>query len=322
MWGCVITVVNARSLTEERIMHDLSLEKTHIALVFNQSPMFGHYTPASKSLQRKRRCVTMLVFLATMLIFSFYDAVRAVRTNRYLLCKPMMRSSRYQTPPPSPSSSAPPSPLEQMAARSTITPGTPRSAEEMSGDMDEMAQELAKAKARINLIDRFMDKYKVLSGKKVRGRLPKNQLACEICTREFPSNNLLQRHHMKVHEGTGSYVCPQCDKSFLGRAALKAHEESIHQDKGLPCLVEGCEGKSFGTKRALKSHEKRFHQGGPELNLKCAHCEKIFKVERDHKAHEDSCRFNPERPEYKCKDCERVFGQKKHLNKHIRDEHM
>ena len=233
------------------------------------------------------------------------------------MCNPMKRSKRYKTPPPSPSLSAPPSPIEahaEMAARRGGQPSTPGTQQEQQGEARSPID-----RAKVNLMERFFAKYRALEGKRVEGRLPRNQLKCNICEREFPTNAQLQRHHMKVHQGGGNWACSECEKVFLSRVSLDAHVASIHQDKGFVCEEEEC-GKRFGTKRALKSHHQRFHVA-TEGPFTCEFCTKEFNMKKDQKAHQDSCRHNPDRLQIKCPDCSRYFSQKKHLNKHLRDEH-
>jgi len=53
-------------------------------------------------------------------------------------------------------------------------------------------------------------------------------LACEFCTKHFPSYSLLQRH-MRKHTGERPYSCDLCGSMFTQSSHLNRHKKNTHQ---------------------------------------------------------------------------------------------
>ena len=82
---------------------------------------------------------------------------------------------------------------------------------------------------------------------------------CELCSKEFPSEQHLQAHTNRVHLKTLKKIkCEQCDHSTTSKQSLKIHVDSVHL--GLrPYKCEVC-GTSFTQPSHLRTHKKMMHK--------------------------------------------------------------
>ena len=82
---------------------------------------------------------------------------------------------------------------------------------------------------------------------------------CEICEKEFSTEQKLKRHFLGVHDqNVKVYSCNICTKSFSKAQTLKQHIHSVHSGhKDYKC--ESC-GKSFAEAKTLKRHVHTLHK--------------------------------------------------------------
>lgn len=80
-----------------------------------------------------------------------------------------------------------------------------------------------------------------------------NSLKCEECCLFFDTNKGYMQHNGKVHDTKYKYSkCPQCDKKFKNKYAVKFHLKQVHErstrDKCPHC------GKDFYNKYLIPQH--------------------------------------------------------------------
>eukprot|EP00111_Clytia_hemisphaerica_P018712 TCONS_00055293-protein len=90
---------------------------------------------------------------------------------------------------------------------------------------------------------------------------------CQVCGRNFSTNDNLKRHKQTVHEGLSKdHLCQVCGQNFSTNANLKRHERTVHEGvRDFMCKV--C-GKEFSNRRGMLNHERVIHRG-----IKAFECE-------------------------------------------------
>ena len=96
---------------------------------------------------------------------------------------------------------------------------------------------------------------------------------CEICDKEFKSNNGLRYHFNSTH------------KTFHLQSQLTAHVKIFHGNK-MKCLKCDSCGKSFSQAQSLKNHINSVHNG--QKDHKCDSCGKEFSQGGHLKRHIDA----------------------------------
>ncbi|XP_063902910.1 zinc finger protein OZF-like [Zophobas morio] len=152
-------------------------------------------------------------------------------------------------------------------------------------------------------------------------------LKCDICSREFKTQNLLKQHktaHQKSNEvdikrtrnKTGitkkrnlPRTCDICNKTFRFHSNLERHK-LIHTGEK-PFLCNVC-GKGFGQMSYLKIHSF-IHTG--EKPYKCQMCDKSFAAPGTLMTH---VRIHTGERPHVCKICGKDFPQSGYLSAHIR----
>ncbi|KAL0962393.1 hypothetical protein UPYG_G00339470 [Umbra pygmaea] len=158
-------------------------------------------------------------------------------------------------------------------------------------------------------------------------------LKCNFCKETFTRGMELKIHYSRVHQFTGPFPCPSCQKTFVSLIELRLHQrneptpyqcsvcqrfftsknyltihERIHTGEK-PFLCSEC-GKVFTSKMQLQSHS-RCHIVG-KLHT-CSTCGKRFKREellKQHMLHHKDARFV-------CPDCGKKFFQLTWLRRHM-----
>lgn len=238
-------------------------------------------------------------------------SVRESRTNRYIGACNLMKSNTWKPDEEK---------EEEDPTSGRDTPTTPllKAAESRIEVLEKENKEL---KVKAKLLDQISTKLQASQGKVPSSvsKIPRDEKNCDICDREFQTNALLKRHVQKVHEAAGRYPCTEddCPKTFMSAKDCQAHIRNVHKGQGFQCEVEGCD-VSCSTKRALVKHQKRHKKKPP---VYCSFCKQEFDEKDYLKEHEPSCLQNPNRATFTCHQCEREFHQRKHLNKHLRDDH-
>lgn len=141
---------------------------------------------------------------------------------------------------------------------------------------------------------------------------------CRVCGEDgFESLPKLLVHRRSMHQDVmlplGSkkeklHKCEQCNKSFVGRVALKQH--ALSHTGELPHVCEFC-NKGFTQKRSLLLH-RRTHTG--EKPFECGECGKRFVQSAHLYAHH---RLHTGEKPYSCSECGATFRLKD-----VRDSHQ
>ena len=90
---------------------------------------------------------------------------------------------------------------------------------------------------------------------------------CEICDKEFKSNNSLIYHFNSTHKMMGEHKCNICQNAFNLQSQLTSHVKNSHGNKMRWHNCDLC-GKSFSQSGKLKKHINIVHE--------CDSCEKVF----------------------------------------------
>ncbi|GAB5371315.1 hypothetical protein AAMO2058_001569200 [Amorphochlora amoebiformis] len=92
----------------------------------------------------------------------------------------------------------------------------------------------------------------------IRGRLTEEELKklkCPVCWMDFPRQDVLQDHYVKMHTVPKPYVCGHCDKRFEKKENLEQHVRIHTGERPYKCNV--CD-RSFRQSSNLAQH-KRIH---------------------------------------------------------------
>lgn len=173
---------------------------------------------------------------------------------------------------------------------------------------------------------------------------PKNHL-CDYpgCDKAYSKPSLLEQHK-RTHTGERPFKCTACDKTFLRKSHLQAHEISHQNPDSKPFHCSVC-GKGVNTAQHLKrheiTHEKSFkctHPGCDEAFYKhqtlrhhilsvhekaltCHKCDKSFT--RPYRLAQHNLKYHSETPTYHCdsKGCFKNFKTWSALQLHVKNDH-
>ena len=155
---------------------------------------------------------------------------------------------------------------------------------------------------------------------------------CSRCGKNFVTSNCLLLH-LNVH-GEKKFACRTCDKAFIRKAHLEAHER-IHSNIR-PYKCTDC-NKTYRYDGQLRIH-RRYHTG---QRFYCDICQKGFVDKADMKRHrtihsvvkeQNTIRKHPlvhtdptKAKRFKCNTCDKSFLRKgcfnKHMEVHVADHH-
>lgn len=113
--------------------------------------------------------------------------------------------------------------------------------------------------------------------KRLQGHSCGNQdrsCVCDICGREFTTNNNLQVHRV-IHspESRRIFECYMCQKRYFIRKSLSTHILMTHVNEGREFKCDVC-GKEFSWRSRFSRH-KKIHTN--DFPFDCPHCEKKFR---------------------------------------------
>ena len=257
VWSVRVTIVGSRTLHEIRFRHDLDLEFSDIALVFNTSEENGHYSGFRRN---QEVCATRrLTFskkwnkekdAAERLSLFQDDALEVIQKSEVQLS--IVKSSR----------------MKSLESRGEQLAKVEKFLKRKWGDGEEDTEEENVKKRREEIVVREKDIQEVNAGDDT----------CHKCKRKFPRTFLLMCHIDKYHKHVFMYNCKICNKGFMTVRGYEEHEVR-HGEKKFKCSE--C-GEGFGTKGALSQHIRELCS--PEAKDKeynCDHCAAgPFKVKR------------------------------------------
>ncbi len=129
---------------------------------------------------------------------------------------------------------------------------------------------------------------------------------CDVCNTPY----------LKVHKCLkATFSCTQCDRSFNKEMSLREHVQGVHMGHR-PVQCDKCE-KSFVTKRQLKAHDMYTHQ-----KQQCKFCKNVLSSKWEYKRHLVLI-HNETEGAYMCPHCPKgVFFSETMLRKHTKEKHM
>ena len=125
----------------------------------------------------------------------------------------------------------------------------------------------------------------------------------------------------KVHKKKKQFHCQECDKYFILKGSLTAHNNEVHEKKPFDC--KKCD-RSYTSERALKAHDERVHANSQKCHkcnlsfYECDLCYSEFKTKVELEKHQS--KVDKGRKIYQCSICSACFmskyGLKNHINTH------
>ena len=105
----------------------------------------------------------------------------------------------------------------------------------------------------------------------------KSKASCDLCKKDFPTNQRLLQHNQHVHENKLNFKCNLCNKAYNLKNVLNTHIKRVHDKSTLPKCVQ-CD-KTFSNNSQLKSHIA-YHHNDNLKPFKCELCDKYFPEEK------------------------------------------
>ena len=138
------------------------------------------------------------------------------------------------------------------------------------------------------------------------------QKSCPVCHKKFLLRKNLMTHMKRFHEAEGSksYNCKFCGKSFLYKYEQEAHENTHTGTKNFKC--ETCD-KAYSSKKALYDHKKIVHAEN-KVTHACDICGKVLRDKYKLKYH---MMVHSEKRNFKCGHCGTEFKGGENLRAHV-----
>ena len=214
MWSVRVTIVGSRTLHEIRFRHDLDLEFSDIALVFNTSEGNGHHSGLIR--RNQKVCVTRrLTFskkwdkekdAAERLSLFQYGALEVIQKSEVQLS--IVKVSKMKSLEGK---------GEQLAKIEKIL-------KRKRGEGEEDTEEENVKKRREEIVVREKDMQEVNAGDDT----------CDKCKRKFPRTSLLMCHIDKYHKHVFMYNCKICNKGLMTVRGYEEHKVQ-HGEKKFKC---------------------------------------------------------------------------------------
>lgn len=150
--------------------------------------------------------------------------------------------------------------------------------------------------------------------KKALTSTQKSEKYCQICSRNFSSYEMYQKHQA-IHKGDRLHCCQYCGKKYSYLGSLKLHFRTNHPEhKPYKCVV--C-GKTFSTfhQRFLHMREHKDYRD-PIRPFKCSFCPGRFKHKMSLQRHERLKHFNESLIGFRCEKCNKEFTSGQNLLRH------
>ncbi|VDL99499.1 unnamed protein product [Schistocephalus solidus] len=153
------------------------------------------------------------------------------------------------------------------------------------------------------------------SGDRTKTSSGRRPFKCELCGSAFTQKAALKRHDDVIHQGIANFVCDQCGYRFTSAVKLRLHVDSVHLD--LRKFVCDLCGADFKSKQRLNSHVNAVHEESPALQ--CEICYSILSSKSSLSRHIAS--VHAEQVPAECNICFAVLCSKDSLNRHIAAVH-
>uniref|UniRef100_A0A182JWY7 Protein krueppel n=1 Tax=Anopheles christyi TaxID=43041 RepID=A0A182JWY7_9DIPT len=134
---------------------------------------------------------------------------------------------------------------------------------------------------------------------------------CEICGKDFTTNNSYVAHMDAQHYTGEALECNKCFKKFKHATNLRSHVYAMHSGKRYCCGI--CD-KSFKSSGLLKNHQ-RVHSADQPYG--CSQCPKRFKSTFARKTHE----MTHSGVQFQCALCDKSYRYKSLLSIHTKNMH-
>ena len=191
-------------------------------------------------------------------------------------------------------------------------------------------------------LDEFSDAYdgNVARQNKKKKGFPKGRKGtCRLCKETFPSNAMLAKHKVNVHNMENPYECETCDRAFNNQSNYRRHIISH-----LPLLfncdicflkfptiskVATHKKKVHGIEQPVHWRDRRAHETQPPTALNdsvqdpsekcypCGLCELSFTSKKVKKTHKLDVHGVQEFEQHKCGTCDKVFQHKRTMRRHM-----
>ena len=211
IWSIRLTIVGSRSLHEVRLKHDLDLEFTDIALVYNTSEGNGHY---SGLLKRNQEVCSTRPLTCSKKWNKQQDAAERLSLMQEGALEVIRKAQIQLSIVKTDKIKALEGKGEHLAKVSQILKRKRREGEVEDTDEED------KAKRREEIVVKEKDIQEVNAG----------DVHCNKCDKDFTKTSLLMRHIDKYHKHAYMFNCRICNKGFLNIRGYEEHKQQ-HGEK-------------------------------------------------------------------------------------------
>lgn len=134
---------------------------------------------------------------------------------------------------------------------------------------------------------------------------------CRFCGHKFCQVNQRKYHEQEVHEGKGTYQCPECSQRFVTRCNLRSHMKKHNPIRPFQCQL--CP-RAFASKSALANHQGE-HTGLKPY--KCTICSRGFRTQKLMGKHRSRMHGKREK-RFACSFCDKLFMTRSSWHQHER----
>lgn len=184
---------------------------------------------------------------------------------------------------------------------------------DVSNELDGVENDGCNEKLNVAIVDSQGDSDTVSKSKKVI-RFHK----CQICFKVFPYKAHLREHEVK-HSNKQPFSCPNCNKRFKRKNALKRHILLFHEER-TDAKVCSC-GKAFNSEDCVLQHQDCSGNA-----FVCHECGIYYKTQASLDNHmllhsKDYANCSVDRWPFTCHMCNEKLSSKVALNNHISQTH-
>ena len=320
MWGIRISLIRSDNCQELKFRHNFSLEDADLVLLFNSSPVNGHYSAVIKV--GKDLCEYKLNCKHVKKSTNYDETVDVLeRLERKDVVGGSLAKNIIPDPPAQPADGNTISISreeyerlkeceKQLETIKTVLGGG--SLRHGKRNIDEgQGRQKGQKKRRVEMPFEGAEQVKDIQ---------MGDLYCQLCNMNFTTTKSLHSHVAKCHLGDVLYKCDICGKGFMSKVGIEGHKvQHLPASEKLACSHSNC-NVTFARAQSLKKHLKNVH--GKQKAVYCNFCKKSFKTKDNKVAHEMGCKENTQRKELFCGKCGKGgFYLPKRVMEHKRDVH-